>query len=87
MSLTYCCCTGGKISVDKDANAAIYGKDADLEKVLGAPSSTHNPPAALRPLYDALDSIAADAKGDVRKFSGFGKRWNPDTSEMKAKAA
>ncbi|KAK9909418.1 hypothetical protein WJX75_001922 [Coccomyxa subellipsoidea] len=23
---------GGKISVDKDANAAIYGKDADLEK-------------------------------------------------------
>lgn len=86
-SSTCCCRTGGKISVDKDANAAIYGKDADLEKVLGAPSSTHSPPAALKPLYDTLDSIAADAQGDMRKFNGFGKRWNPDTSEMKAKAA
>ncbi|BDA42658.1 probable SH3 domain-containing YSC84-like protein 1 [Coccomyxa sp. Obi] len=78
---------GGKISVDKDANSAIYGEDADLEKVLGAPSSTHSPPAALKPLYDALDGIATDAEGDMRKFNGFRKHWSPDTSELKAKDA
>lgn len=72
--------------MDKDANAAIYG-DVDVEKVLGAPSSTHHPPAALKPLYNALDSIAADAEGDIRKFNGFGKHWHPDTSMLKAKDA
>lgn len=73
--------------MDKDANAAIYGEDVDLEKVLGAPSSTHSPPAALKPLYDALDSMASDAEGDMRKFNGFRKHWSPDTSELKAKDA
>ena len=78
-------CTGGKISLDKEGNAAIYGASTDTERVLAAPSSTHNPPAALRPLYETLDEIAADAEGDQRKFSGFKKHWHPDTSAVKTK--
>ena len=71
--------------MDKEGNAAIYGASTDAESILAAPSSTHNPPAALKPLYDALDEIAGDAEGDQRKFSGFKKHWHPDTSAVKPK--
>ena len=77
--------TGGKISLDKEGNAAIYGASTDTERVLAAPLSTHSPPAALRPLYETLDEIAADAERDQRKFSGFKKHWHPDTSAVKTK--
>ncbi len=71
--------------MDKEGNAAIYGATTDAESILAAPSSTHNPPAALKPLYDVLDEIAGDAEGDQRKFSGFKKHWHPDTSAVKPK--
>ena len=78
-------CAGGKISLDKEGNAAIYGASTDAASILAAPSSTHNPPDALKPLYDELNEIAADAEGDRRKWSGFKKHWHPDTSAVKPK--
>lgn len=78
---------GGKISLDKDANAAIYGPDVDPDRILRAPASTHSPPSDLRPLYDAVDEISRRADDDVRKFNGFRKHWNPDTSTLKPKEA
>jgi hypothetical protein len=41
----------------------------------------------LRPLYDALDRLCSQAHDDVRKFSGFKKKWNPDVSTLKPKDA
>ncbi|CAK0764281.1 hypothetical protein CVIRNUC_003142 [Coccomyxa viridis] len=76
---------GGKISLDKEGNAAIYGASTDAASILAAPSSTHSPPAALKPLYDELNEIAAEADGDRRKWSGFKKHWHPDTSAVKPK--
>lgn len=72
--------------MDKDANAAIYGPDMDVERVLGAPASTSPAaPAALKPLYAALDEIVARADDDQRGFGGFKKKWTPDLSTLKAK--
>ena len=77
---------GGKISVDRDANEAIYGRGFDVERVLGAPASTSPAaPAALRPLYAALDQISGHAPADLRSFDGFHKPWSPDLSPLMAK--
>lgn len=72
--------------MDAAGNAAIYGPRFDVERVLGAPASTSPAaPAALRPLYAALDQIAGHAPSDIRSFDGFHKQWTPDLSPLMAK--
>jgi hypothetical protein len=74
---------GGKISVDREANAAMYGPGMDIERVLGTPASTSPAaPASLRPLYAALNRIARGAEHDARSFGGFKKEWKPDLSSF-----
>ena len=53
--------TGGKIKPGQGRERRNLCASTDTERVLAAPSSTHSPPAALRPLYETLDEIAADA--------------------------
>ena len=40
-------------------------------------SDAPSPPEAFKPVYELINSIAARAASDPRKFSGFEKHWAP----------
>ena len=85
--MTFLGCAGGKISLDKEGNAAIYGASTDAASILAAPSSNHNPPDALKPLYDELNQIAAEADGGgPQKMERLQEALAPRHQRCQAKA-
>eukprot|EP00884_Botryococcus_braunii_P003410 jgi/Botrbrau1/1306/Bobra.0063s0023.1 len=69
---------GGKISVDTDANVALYGPGITPEQILT--TSASNSPVSLpgvSELYEALQLVTDGARADPRKFAGFETVWKP----------
>ena len=70
---------GGTISFDSTANEEVYGSNVTASHLANDKELGSADAPGVAQLHEALSEIAAAAEADPRKFSGFQKRWKPQS--------
>lgn len=70
---------GGTISFDTTTNEGVYGKNVSPEHLIRDEELGSADAPGVAHLHEALDEIAAAADADPRRFTGFQKRWKPQS--------